>query len=111
MKFMTNLLILLCLIMMNPFFSRAGDQLDIPDNNWRLWPDTAAIWQNDDIFLPGEFKLDRLPVNSPTGGWNILNDKTGVPVTLPATVEQYYWGKFGFRPYDNEYYFEQTLLR
>ncbi len=40
-----------------------------------------------------------MPVNPPTGGWGMLNARLGIPVTLPSTVEQHYWGKFGLRPY------------
>ncbi len=80
--------------------------INVADNGWRLFPDTAAQWKKDNIYLPGEFDLNKLPVNPPTGGWNVLNNSTGISVTLPATVEEYYWGKFGFRPYKNAYYFE-----
>ncbi|HKJ31461.1 MAG TPA: malectin domain-containing carbohydrate-binding protein [Balneolales bacterium] len=81
--------------------------IKVPDSGWRLWPDTAAKWRNDKIFLPGTFDLKKLPVNPPDGGWNVLNTSNGISVTLPATVEEYYWGKFGLRPYKNAYYFEK----
>jgi beta-galactosidase len=38
-------------------------------------------------------------VNPPTSGWGVLNDEQGIPITLPTTVEEHYWGKFGTRPY------------
>jgi beta-galactosidase len=72
---------------------------DISTSRWRLWPDTAAEWKNDDIYLPSEVNLDKLKVNAPTGGWNVLTNKQGINVTLPSTVEEHYWGKFGRRPY------------
>ena len=78
----------------------------IPDTGWRLWPDQRAEWQNDTIYLPGEVRLASLPVNAPTGGWDILSATQGIPVTLPCTVEQYYWGLQGLRPYKDEYRFE-----
>ena len=40
-----------------------------------------------------------MAVHPPTGGWDMLNDSQGIPVTLPSTVEEHYWGKFGTRPY------------
>lgn len=85
----------------------AQNKIDIPDTGWRLWPDTAAAWKNDTIFLPEEVNLKTLPVNPPTGGWDMLNTSQGIEVTLPSTVEEHYWGDFGFRPYQNEYYFER----
>ncbi|MBN2365474.1 MAG: glycoside hydrolase, partial [Calditrichaeota bacterium] len=85
----------------------AQETLQIPDDGWRLWPDTAADWENDTLYLPDEVNLDKIPVNIPTGGWEILTPTSGREVELPATVEQYYWGNFGFRPYKNAYYFEE----
>ena len=72
---------------------------DISTAGWRLWLDREAAWQNDTLYLPSEVKLDGMPVNAPTGGWEALNDQQGIPVTLPSTVEEHYWGKFGTRPY------------
>ena len=63
------------------------------DHGWRLWLDKAAQWQNDPLFLPEDVKLGSMPVNPPTGGWSALSDKAGIAVSLPATVEQFYWGK------------------
>ncbi|MCF8241387.1 MAG: hypothetical protein K9J16_08360 [Melioribacteraceae bacterium] len=79
---------------------------EISDNDWRLWTDTSTEWENDELYLPGEFELEELPVNEPTGGWEVLNNNTGKIISLPSTVEQHFWGEFGFREYDNEYYFE-----
>jgi beta-galactosidase len=74
-------------------------QLTIPDQGWRLWADTQAPWQNDTLYLPSEVNLGQLPVNAPTGGWGTLNPFTGMSVSLPASVEEYYWGKLSSRPY------------
>jgi len=82
--------------------------IQIPDAGWKLWPDTAAAWKNDTLYLPSEVNLATLPVNAPTGGWQAL-DKQGVSVTLPSTVEQHFWGKLGLRPYTiNEYTYAAT---
>jgi beta-galactosidase len=80
----------------------------IPDEGWRMWPDIKAAWQTDEIFLPEDVELQKLPTNPPTGGWEVLNDRLGTELTLPATVEQYHWGLTGFRPYRDEYKFETT---
>jgi len=71
----------------------------IPDDGWRLLIDGKATWQDDTIYLPADVNLAALPVNPPTGGWEVLGDDAGIAVNLPATVEQHYWGKFGLRPY------------
>jgi beta-galactosidase len=91
------------------FLSDFGPEaIVIPDDGWNLWIDHAAEWQDDEIFLPEEVDLKKLPTNPPTGGWDSLYARTGGPdyqsVTLPATVEQYFWGKFGLRPYTPEEY-------
>ena len=74
----------------------------VPDDGWQLVIDRAAQWQSDEIFLPEDVRLDKLPVHAPTGGWASL--KTGLAVTLPTTVEQHYWGQFGSRPYAPDEY-------
>ncbi len=76
----------------------------VPDNDWRMWPDTAAEWKSDTIYLPGEYEIDSLTVFPPTGGWKVLNSDHGVSVNLPSTVEEHLWGKFGFRPYTQDNY-------
>jgi len=83
----------------------------IPDEGWHLWVDEKAEWKNDRIYLPedvqpgGPGDIAALPVNAPTGGWEVLGAAPGaIPVTLPGTVEQHFWGKFGSRPYTPEEY-------
>lgn len=75
------------------------------DDSWRLLVDDKAEWKNDKLYLPDEVNLATLPVNPPTGGWDGLDDQAGIPVTLPGTVEEHYWGKAplpvaGSRPQD-----------
>ena len=74
-------------------------QIMLPDGGWQLWPDTKAAWREDAVYLPADVHLDDLPRNAPTGGWPVLTITRGIPVTLPSTVEQHFWGKFGMRPY------------
>lgn len=91
----------------------------IPDEGWRLWPDTQAHWESDDIFLPEDVAWingalcangQPLPINPPTGGWDALSADAGKEVVLPTSVEQHFWGKFGAgadgkpRPYTPEEY-------
>ena len=78
----------------------------VPDTGWRLWPDQKAEWKNDTVYLPEDVHLASLPVNPPSGGWEALSATQGIPVTLPCTVEQYFWGLTGMRPYHDEYRFE-----
>ncbi len=72
---------------------------DISKSGWRLWLDPQAAWKDDTLYLPSEVQLDKLPVNPPTGGWNVLGESQGISVTLPTTVEEHYWGQEGTRPY------------
>ena len=74
--------------------------LTVPDEGWNLWVDEQARWKDDVIHLPSQVDLKTLPVNGPTGGWGAL--KPEVTVTLPATVEQHFWGRFGLRPYTGD---------
>jgi hypothetical protein len=77
----------------------------ISDEGWRMWVDEKAEWKQDAIFLPEDVTQDAngavlgageaMPVNAPTGGWGVLNDAAGIGVTLPSTVEQHFWGKYG----------------
>ncbi len=84
-------------ILMMPCASAPAD--DISGRGWRLWPDVQAHWKDDTLYLPSEVHLKQMSVNPPTGGWKVLDDQAGIPVTLPSTVEEHFWGKFGLRPY------------
>ncbi len=75
---------------------------DISTSGWRLWPDREALWKDDTLYLPSEVRLGEMPVNPPTGGWQALSAQQGVPVTLPSTVEEHFWGAFGTRPYAHD---------
>src|ERR1017187_10559472 len=67
---------------------------DLSSSGWRMWPDTNASWKSDTLYLPSQVVLANLPVNPPTGGWGVLNNSQGIPITLPSSVEQYYWAAF-----------------
>ena len=80
--------------------------LAVPDSGWRLWLDRKADWRAEQAFLPEDVDLKKLAPHPPTGGWAALSPKAAKTVTLPATVEQFYWGANGLRPYKGEYYYE-----
>jgi beta-galactosidase len=73
----------------------------VMDDSWRLWLDQTAPWKEDRLYLPEEVDLTKIPVNPPTGGWDVLSDQAGIPVTLPDTVEAHYWGKSPLRTADS----------
>ncbi len=80
-------------------------RIAIPDEGWTIWLDRAAQWQQDPIYLPENVPpMSALPVNAPTGGWDALYHGQGRVVTLPATVEEHFWGQFGERPYTADEY-------
>lgn len=91
----------------------------LPDEGWYLWADTKAPWESDEIFLPEDVgwidgrlcgKSKPLPVNAPTGGWQILTPGRHKEVVLPTSVEQHFWGQYGAgedgkpRPYTPQEY-------
>jgi beta-galactosidase len=83
-------------------FARA----DVPDavnldQGWRLWLDPKAVWQDDTLYLPEDVILTNLPVNPPTGGWAALNAQAGRGVSLPATVEEFYFNQAPARTADS----------
>ena len=60
-------------------------------NNWFLWRDVEAQWKDDKLYLPSEItNLSSLPVNPPTGGWDMLNKNNAIQVKVPGTVEEYF---------------------
>ncbi len=86
------------------------DVIDLSDKPWSLWCDRKASWKNNALYLPGEFDLKSLPVNSPTIGWGRMYSKEGIEedvkeVNLPSTVEEHFWGKYSHRRYDQAEYF------
>lgn len=91
-----SLLIVCCLFFSAAHVSAQSSRsvVDLSNNNWKLWLDTNAQWINDQLYPP-PVDVTSLPVNLPTGGWDALEKATGKTVHLPATVEQYYWGRNG----------------
>ena len=67
---------------------------DISGSGWRLWLDREADWKNDDIYLP-PVDISALPVNPPTCGWEYLGIECNKEVSVPGTVEEYFWSANG----------------
>lgn len=67
---------------------------DLSNTVWNLWLDTDANWKNDKLFLP-PVDIKKLPINEPSCGWEALENNKGKQITIPATVEQYFWGDDG----------------
>jgi hypothetical protein len=61
---------------------------DLSGDGWKLWRDDAATWQDDTLYLP-PVDLSRLPVNPPTGGWDVLSGKGAVDAQVPGTAEEF----------------------
>ena len=70
-----------------------SEMIDLSNNDWHIWLDKEATWLDDELFVKPD--VSRLPVNPPTCGWDGLFDGRGTAVTLPATVEQYFWDENG----------------
>jgi len=76
-----------------PAASAAGrETLDLTGAGWQVWLDREAAWTNDVLHRPGDVKLAELPVNPPTGGWEVLDSNLGTKCTLPAVVEEIFSG-------------------
>ena len=74
---------------------KGRQEKDLSQNNWKLWLDTLATWESDSLYLP-PVDISKLPVHEPTGGWSRLSRERSADnhtVHLPATVEEYYWGR------------------
>lgn len=71
-------------------------EIDLSGSGWTLWLDVAADWYQDEIYLP-PVDVSTLPVNPPTVGWDELHNGRveARPVSVPGTVEEYYWGEIG----------------
>ncbi len=88
---MKNLLLII-FISLQTLFLQAQNTIDISSQQWKIWLDNDARWQNDKLHLP-PVNINELPVNKPGCGWNNLYDGRGKNVTLPATVEEHFWNR------------------
>lgn len=69
-------------------------QMDLSSSPWNITLDEKAEWKNDKLYLP-PVDIKQLPVNIPTGGWQLLDTPDKENVTLPATVEGHLWARRG----------------
>ena len=90
MKKITFLLLNLLLIQQ----INSQESFNLSNNSWKIWLDEKADWENDTLFLP-PYDLTKIPNNEPGCGWDKLATISAVNTQLPATVEQYFWGKNG----------------
>ncbi|GEC71741.1 hypothetical protein SAMN05443543_1012 [Flavobacterium flevense] len=74
-------------------FAQDNKVTDLTVLKWRICLDKEATWANDKLFLTPE--ILKLPNNPPSEGWEML-EKTGNEITIPATVEEHYWGENGY---------------
>ena len=104
---------LLCLVLIGLFsfnstIAKAREVIDISDQEWTLWLDRDAEWENDPLFL-SDTDIADIPGNPPTIGWDKLfagavpwqqvqHQASGknpaippITLSLPATVEEYLW--------------------
>jgi beta-galactosidase len=88
------IVVLLGCFSLETYAQQGRTETDLSRNNWLIWLDTAAKWQNDELYTP-PVAVKNLPVNLPTGGWKALDNSTAKTVHLPATVEEYFWGDNG----------------
>jgi hypothetical protein len=95
---MKQLLLLTLLLLLLPLGLTAQGRLTLDlsaDATWNLSLDPRAEWKQETLYLP-PVDVAALPVRPPTQGWDALfqhPDTAGIRV--PATVEQYLWGRNG----------------
>jgi len=65
---------------------KGRQEKDLSGSGWTLSLDPKASWENDELFLP-PVDLSKVPTNAPSGGW--LSILSGIPVSVPGTVEEY----------------------
>jgi len=80
---------------LNVFSLYPGERLQLDlSSSWNIILDEKAEWKSDKLYLP-PVDIDQLPVNIPTGGWQLLDTPNKENVALPATVEGHLWGRRG----------------
>jgi len=93
-KRLINLCLILSVSAVCLFAQTSRWEKELSGEDWQLWLDPAALWYDDDIYLP-PVDVSALPVNPPTCGWDRLPGMKGLSVAVPGTVEEHYWGEIG----------------
>ena len=73
-------------------FSQDNTVLDLTALKWRLCLDKEATWANEELYLSPN--ISKITNNPPSGGWEGLL-KNGKEISIPATVEEHFWGENG----------------
>ena len=85
MKKITRIIFtILLLAILLPLVRLGAESIDLSEVGWKLWQDKNAAWEHDELFLPPA-DLSKVPINPPTGGWEVLSQ--GLPVSVPGTAE------------------------
>lgn len=87
MHLKSQILSILCL----PVVLFAQQKEDISTLKWSMWLDTKACWSDDKLWLGNTDRVLQ-STSTPSCGWDDLF-KLGKSMTLPATVEEHFWGK------------------
>jgi len=67
---------------------------EISGKGWQLFLDREASWRNDKLFLP-PVDINAISVNPPSCGWDKLDTVFNKKVSVPGTVEGYFWSTPG----------------
>jgi beta-galactosidase/beta-glucuronidase len=93
MKQLSKMLILLTFYVSLTISTQAQENtIPLGTAGWKLWLDKSAAWKTDKLYLP-PVDINELPVNAPTGGWNVLSAVDALDVKVPGTVEEYCWDR------------------
>jgi beta-galactosidase len=69
-------------------------EIELSGPKWTLSLDQKADWKNDVLFLP-PIDFTKVPVNTPSDGWDGMDKMLEKKVTVPGTVEEHFWGLNG----------------
>ena len=87
-----SLFAILILCSLAPLFAGENggrEVIALSGSGWSLWQDEKATWTDDTLYLPRDAQdLSKLPVNPPTGGWEVLSRAKAKAVSVPGTVEE-----------------------
>ena len=84
-------------------------ELNLSGSGWRVWLDSAATWQNDELYLPNNINLQKLPVNQPTCGWSSLYQFKGKMACIPACFEEIFANGNPLFSYNGVGWFSKTI--
>jgi hypothetical protein len=84
-------------------------EINLSGPGWRAWLDSAATWQTDELYLPKDINLQKMPVNQPTCGWNSLYKSKGKLTDIPACFEQVFANGNPMFSYKGVGWFSKTI--